>query len=424
MTFPTTLDTFPNPGVGTYEDDAGFEHDLVTANMGDAIEALMAKVGINGSAVTTAIDYILNHLNPSVRFSLGSKISPAQITANQNNYAPAGLDTCSVVRLTTDASRNMTGLTAPTGSDNSRVLFVLNVGSFDLVLQTENASSTAANRFSFNTDLVLSAGMGAVLWYDTTSSRWRAPGSASAGGGGGAPTTASYVTTAAEGGLSNEQVLGTAVLMAGTASGRPAAATAGRYYFETDTLLLKRDNGATWDLQGFGFSGTPNDADTIRYVVGTGLWTTASLAPLGGNDLWVPTQIATNTFAATTTPTEPNAADHRHRAIVDVTDFAKASFSVACTTAVANSRYALVYSIDNGVTYKFLEGTTMTGTPPTAPANTFVSLAATGMLESSASPITLPTEIKTAGVFIEARCWMTAGTGSPITQNAMLRLWR
>jgi len=81
------------------------------------------------------------------------------------------------------------------------------------------------------------------------------------GGGGGAPTTAPYVTTAADAGLSAEVVLGTGVIMSGTAAGRPAASIAGRLYFETDTNLLKRDTGAAWTEVGNDHAQSHADAD-------------------------------------------------------------------------------------------------------------------------------------------------------------------
>lgn len=60
---------------------------------------------------------------------------------------------------------------------------------------------------------------------------------------------ATYVTTSAEAGLSNEQVLGTAVVMTGTLAARPAAGTAGRLYLVgsgASAGALFRDTGATW----------------------------------------------------------------------------------------------------------------------------------------------------------------------------------
>lgn len=65
-----------------------------------------------------------------------------------------------------------------------------------------------------------------------------------------------YVTTEATAHLSQEQVLGTDVIMAGTHANRPAAATAGRLYYETDTNELYRDSGTAWvkiSAVGVGF---------------------------------------------------------------------------------------------------------------------------------------------------------------------------
>lgn len=58
-TFPTTLDNWTNPGATTEMDDTGFEHDLLHAHAFDAIEAIEAKVGVDGSNVTTSLDYIV-----------------------------------------------------------------------------------------------------------------------------------------------------------------------------------------------------------------------------------------------------------------------------------------------------------------------------------------------------------------------------
>lgn len=113
-------------------------------------------------------------------------ISPAQITADQNDYNPTGLSTASVLRLTTDASRNITGLA---GGSDGRVILIHNIGSFALVLKDESASSTAANRFALNADVSLGADSSTMLQYDSTSSRWRVIGGSGAAGGGDALTS-------------------------------------------------------------------------------------------------------------------------------------------------------------------------------------------------------------------------------------------
>lgn len=118
-------------------------------------------VALRASAVFTAKQQIL----------LDGVISPAQITASQNDYNPTDLATSAVLRLSTDASWNLTGLQ---GGAAGRLVLIHNVGSNPLVLKDEDAASAAANRFALNSDLTLAADQSIVLWYDSTSSRWRA----------------------------------------------------------------------------------------------------------------------------------------------------------------------------------------------------------------------------------------------------------
>jgi len=96
-------------------------------------------------------------------------VSPSQITGNQNDYSPGTGD---IVRLSSDAARNITGITAGSSGD---VRVLVNVGSFTITLVHQSTSSTAANRFlvSFGADYLLAANAAAVIVYDATTSRWR-----------------------------------------------------------------------------------------------------------------------------------------------------------------------------------------------------------------------------------------------------------
>ncbi len=96
--------------------------------------------------------------------------TPAQITSTQNNYA---LATAEIVRLSTDAARDMTGIVA--ASDGTQRLLV-NVGANDLTLKHQNAGSSAANRFFCQgaADIILNASLAADIFYDATSAFWRA----------------------------------------------------------------------------------------------------------------------------------------------------------------------------------------------------------------------------------------------------------
>jgi len=96
--------------------------------------------------------------------------SPAQLTADQNDYAIGSGD---IFRLDASAARNLTGIVAGT---NGQAILIVNVGSHAITLKHESASSTAANRFTvpWAGDYVMSANGGAALLvYFTASSRWR-----------------------------------------------------------------------------------------------------------------------------------------------------------------------------------------------------------------------------------------------------------
>lgn len=113
--------------------------------------------------------------------ALTGDISPSQITSNQNDYNPTGLSTASVLRLSTDASRNITSLL---GGTDGRILIIHNVGSFNIVLKDDDgATGTAANRFALSGDVTLASEQCAIIQYDSTSSRWRLLSTSSALGG-------------------------------------------------------------------------------------------------------------------------------------------------------------------------------------------------------------------------------------------------
>lgn len=99
--------------------------------------------------------------------------SPAQITADQNNYNSGGSSLYQ--RWSTDASRNITGMTFTTAQVDGQTHVIVNVGSNNIVLVHESASSTAANRFlnSTGADITLAANQAADVFYDSTSARWR-----------------------------------------------------------------------------------------------------------------------------------------------------------------------------------------------------------------------------------------------------------
>lgn len=157
-----------NSSVFLYGDVAG--ESMISLRVDD-------NANLNVGAETVSINAELS-VNNSANVQSGSLIassvaSPSQITSNQNNYNPWSGNGQMVFRLTSDASRDITGLLA--FLDNY-VVFLFNVGSFDIVLKDEDAGSTAANRFALQADITVPPDGAAILWYDSASSRWRCVG--------------------------------------------------------------------------------------------------------------------------------------------------------------------------------------------------------------------------------------------------------
>ncbi len=99
------------------------------------------------------------------------------IVADQNDYAPSGIATATVVRIDGGAAdRNITGLA---GGADGRIVVIANVGTTNVLnLVDESGSSAAANRFAVrpSPNLIIAVDAVAMLIYDATSTRWRALG--------------------------------------------------------------------------------------------------------------------------------------------------------------------------------------------------------------------------------------------------------
>jgi hypothetical protein len=97
-------------------------------------------------------------------------LTPAQITANENNYNTSGVNQ---LRLDTDASRDITGFANGT---NGKTLTIHNIGSNNIVLKHESSSSNANSRMilgNAGADVTILPNDSVMLAYDVTSSRWR-----------------------------------------------------------------------------------------------------------------------------------------------------------------------------------------------------------------------------------------------------------
>jgi hypothetical protein len=108
--------------------------------------------------------------------TLTGDITPPTLSANVDNYAPAGHADASTFKISSNANRNITGLVGGTDGREKRLL---NVGAYNIVLKNEDSSSTAANRFAVGGDITIPPSLGVILQYDGTVSRWRMVGNSS-----------------------------------------------------------------------------------------------------------------------------------------------------------------------------------------------------------------------------------------------------
>lgn len=121
---------------------------------------IVAQQGAAGSATSSA----------DVAWT--SNTSPAQITADKEDYNPTGLSTAAVIRHDLDAEHAINGFA---GGAVGRLMLDLNVSSKTLRLPAERASSSAANRLAGG-DVELDPGAAGLRIYDATSQRWRPVG--------------------------------------------------------------------------------------------------------------------------------------------------------------------------------------------------------------------------------------------------------
>lgn len=105
-------------------------------------------------------------------FSFSSSITPPTLTASVNDYAPTGIETCNFIRLSSSTNVSITGLVEPNPVRN-QALFLCNVGTSNITIPNESASSVPGNRFLIGGNKTLQRDEGILLIYDDVSERWR-----------------------------------------------------------------------------------------------------------------------------------------------------------------------------------------------------------------------------------------------------------
>ena len=164
----TSIDGIAEWNVGDLIVFNGTIWDKIDNTEEDATTALKGRVKLAGDLAGTAALPVVTQASTS--FALPGVITPTQLSADTDDWAPTGLSAASIIRVSTDASRNLTGLT---GGASGRVIALANVGSFNLVLKKLSSSSSAGNQFSLTQDLIVIPTQIVLLVYDNTSTKWR-----------------------------------------------------------------------------------------------------------------------------------------------------------------------------------------------------------------------------------------------------------
>jgi hypothetical protein len=137
-------------------------------------DAVGAAEWINVTDVLTG-DVVV--VNGSISIGDDAILVPAQITANQNDYNPAGFVdgtgaiVISFMVVDTSGNYNITGIEAPSPAIKNRIV-LHNDGSSTVSLINNSGLSLAANRFSLKGNITIQQQEAVELIYDNTISRW------------------------------------------------------------------------------------------------------------------------------------------------------------------------------------------------------------------------------------------------------------
>lgn len=141
-----------------------------------ADEKVLVGTNAGWSAVTLTGDLVnsggaLKVASLTGALTVGGELSPTALAANTDDYAPTGFASALVLRLTSSAAVNLTGIA---GGSSGRTLLVWNLNASDAITLKHDTTSTAGNRFYLPgaADFALTAYTGVLIRYDGNVSRW------------------------------------------------------------------------------------------------------------------------------------------------------------------------------------------------------------------------------------------------------------
>lgn len=222
-------------------------------------DAFKLKVSADGSTWVEAlrIDQASGNLALPRGLSLAGVIAPAQITSSQNDYNPTGLASASVLQISSDAARSVSGLA---GGAEGRVVVLLNTGAQPVTLLDESTASVPANRFTLGGNLTIAARQAAMLRYDGTAARWQG-----IGGGLGVRADAVQPLTPAQ------QIQALSNLGVPPCCGRLSFVGTTALKFAPHRGDLIKINGALYRIPAAGIAGTANTGVFVNGAGGANL---------------------------------------------------------------------------------------------------------------------------------------------------------
>jgi len=106
---------------------------------------------------------------------LGDANTPPSLAANTDDLAVTDIEKTIVLRLSASGNYSLSGL-APANDNFAYMVYISNVGTSNITIKNNSASSIAANRFLLGGNKTLQSDEGVLLFYDPVSKRWRGAG--------------------------------------------------------------------------------------------------------------------------------------------------------------------------------------------------------------------------------------------------------
>lgn len=146
--------------------------DGTTGNANWHLATAESSTVLTGDVIITGDTIIGGDTTFSGRLAFDNAVTPPPMTSRTNNYAPTGIETANMLRLSSSSNVQLTGLQQPSPIVN-QMLYVINVGDNRIAILDNSAFSDAENRFTINTTRRIQNNEGILLVYDKDSLTWR-----------------------------------------------------------------------------------------------------------------------------------------------------------------------------------------------------------------------------------------------------------